>query len=253
MSEHLISVHQPVPRITVITLNRPEKRNALNIALIEQLHDAIAAAEHQNGRAIVLRANGPSFCAGLDLTEAEAPEFRDRSAAALAALYETLASSPLITIAAPHGAAMGGGAGLVAACDFALGADDLRLAYPEVHRGLVAALVTCLLRRQLSDGAARNLILLGQTLDATAARSMGLITRVIPRGDLDRASLQFAEEAIQGAPGAIARTKRLLDQLAARPLKEDLNIALAHHMAARESAEAAEGLAAFREKRPPRW
>lgn len=254
MSPTPLLIHHTDPRIISLTLNRPDKRNALSIALIESLRDAILSAPKDPAlRVLVLRGAGPSFCAGLDLTEAAQPGCHDRSATALASMYEALGNCPLVTIAAPHGAAMGGGAGLLAACDFVIAADNLRLSYPEVRRGLVAALVTCLLRRQLSDRAVRNLILLAKTLDAHQALAAGLLTSVVAPADLDQAILNLAADAIQGAPGAIARTKRLLDELSARPLHDDLQRALSHHLAARESPEAAEGLTAFREKRPPRW
>jgi methylglutaconyl-CoA hydratase len=146
---------------------------------------------------------------------------------------------------------MGGGAGLIAAADFAFAADDLALAYPEVRRGLVAALVTCLLRRQLSDRQIREIILVGQTLPAAQAKARGLVTQVVPAAKLQGATLAFARQACQGAPGAIARTKALLEQL--DPIGPLLDRALAFHLDARNSDEAKEGIAAFLEKRTPRW
>jgi len=168
-------------------------------------------------------------------------------------MYETIATSPLITIAAAQGTAVGGGAGLVAACDFAVVADDFRLGYPEVHRGLVAALVTTLLRRQLEDRKVRELTLLGQTVDASSAYELGLVNRVAPAARLHESALELAREACKGAPGAISRTKKLLDELSPRPIAEELRRALEYHLAARGSAEAVEGVAAFLEKRPPKW
>jgi methylglutaconyl-CoA hydratase len=256
MPDPLVLVRRPdnLPAVVFVTLNRPDKRNALSLALIDELRAAVAAASADpSARALVLRGAGPAFCAGLDLTEAAQPGMHERSAEALAAMYEALGSSPLVTIAAPHGAAMGGGAGLVAACDFAIAADDLRLAYPEVRRGLVAALVTCLLRRQVSDRQVRELILLGQTITASQAAVLGLVRSVVGVADIERAALDLAAEILKGAPGAIARTKKLLDALSPRPLHEDLRISLDFHLAARHSPEAAEGVAAFREKRPPVW
>ncbi len=240
------------PTLTVLTLNRPDRRNALSIELIDALRQAIeSAAAEPSRRVIILRGAGPVFCAGLDFHEAAEPENTHRSAEALASLYLAICASPLVTIAAAHGAAFGGGAGLLAACDFALAADDLKLGYPEVHRGLVAALVTCLLRRQLSDRALRELILLGQTVTAFDAARIGLINRIIPAASLTDAALQFARDTCRGAPGAISRTKDLLNRL--RPVADDLKLALEFHLQARDSAEAREGIAAFFEKRPPRW
>lgn len=242
------------PAITVLTLNRAAKRNALSLELIEAIASAIASANDDRARrVIVLRANGPSFCAGLDLHEASSADGAQRSATALSRMYLLLGNSPLVTVAAAHGAAMGGGAGLLAACDFVIAADDLRLSFPEVRRGLVAALVTCLLRRQMNDRAVRELILLGKDLTAAEAIERKLISRIVPRDELHRASIALAQEACKGAPGAIARSKRLLDDLSARPLEEDLRRALDYHLHARQSDEAAEGMVAFLEKREPRW
>src|SRR4051794_17764813 len=146
MSEPLVLVDESDPQITVLTLNRPDKRNALSIDLIHQLTDAVnKGSRDRNRRVIVIRAHGPAFCAGLDLKEATDSANAHNSAIALCDMYRAIATSPLVTIASAHGAAMGGGAGILAACDFVVGATDLRLGYPEVHRGLVAALVTVLL------------------------------------------------------------------------------------------------------------
>jgi len=254
MSNLLLLANDDDPQIRMITLNRPVKRNALNITLIDQISSAVDAASNDpNRRAIIFQGNGPAFCAGLDLSEASVPDKAHRSAEALERMYRTIALSPLITIAAAHGAAMGGGAGLLAACDFVIAGDDLKLSYPEVKRGLIAALVTCLLRRQFTDRTVRELILLGQTIGAARALEMGLVTKVVPASTLMQSAMQFAQEACGGAPGAIARSKRLLDQLAARPIVDDLKMALDYHLSARQSAEAQEGIAAFLEKRAPKW
>jgi methylglutaconyl-CoA hydratase len=250
MSEPLVLVDASDPQISVVALNRPDKRNALSIELIEQLCDAVtSASSDRNRRVILIRANGPVFCAGLDLKEATDPAKAHSSAVGLCDMYRAIATSPLITIASAQGGAFGGGAGLVAACDIVVGAPDLRIGYPEVHRGLVAALVTTLLRRQLGERVVRELVLLGQTVDATRALQLGLINRI---GSFDDA-LSLAREACTGAPGAIARSKRLLDSLSARTIEEDLERALDFHVNARQSQEAAEGMKAFLEKRPPNW
>jgi len=171
----------------------------------------------------------------------------------LAGLYQTICASPLVTIAAAHGAAIGGGAGLIAACDLVVASDDLQIGFPEVRRGLVAALVTCLFRRQLGDRTLRELVLLGRSVDAKRALELELVNQVSPAEHLPDAAIALALEACRGAPGAIVRTKRLLDDLAPRSISADLKIALEYHLAARDSAEAAEGVAAFHQKREPRW
>ena len=254
MSEQWIEVDDTDPFVTAVALNRPDKRNALSIALLEQLHAAVLAASADvNRRVLILRGNGPSFCAGLDLSEAADRANSDRSARALADVYQAICRSPLVTIAAVHGAVMGGGIGLMAASDLALAADDTRIAFPEVHRGLVAALVTVLVHRQVSDRPLRELVLLGQPISATQAMSIGLVNRVAPADRLRAETLDIARQVVKGAPGAIARTKRLLDELSARPIAGELDRALRYHLQARDAAEAAEGIAAFVQKREPRW
>src|SRR5205814_1356013 len=136
-------------------------------------------------------------------------------AVGLCEMYRAIATSALITIASAQGGAFGGGAGLLAACDIVVGAPDLRIGYPEVHRGLVAALVTTLLRRQLGERIVRELVLLGQTVDTTRALQLGLINRI---GAFDDA-LSLAREACAGAPGAIARSERLLEWLSVRNIE----------------------------------
>ena len=251
MSDVLID--QSDPQVRVITLNRPAKRNALSIALLTSLLTAIKEATADKAcRVMILRGEGPAFCAGLDLAENETGD-REKSAEALHAVYEAIVTSPLVSIAAAHGAAMGGGAGLVAACDLAVVADDLKLAFPEVRRGLVAALVTALIRRQVGDRTARDLILLGRTIGAEEARDLRLVNRVTSSADLSTAAREMARDVCAGAPGAMERTKDLLDELSPRPIVDDLRLAMKYHREARNSPEAAEGIRAFREKREPRW
>jgi methylglutaconyl-CoA hydratase len=241
-------------QITRLTLNRPAKRNALNIATLTALTQAVtAAAADLNRRVVILAGAGPIFCSGLDLAEAADPNQTHASAQALRDAYFAIASSPLITIAAVQGGALGGGVGLVAACDLAVAEEDVQIAFPEVRRGIIAAVVTALLRRQLGDRSARELILLGQSIDAARAATLGIINRIAPKGFALARAESLAQEALLAAPGSVMRTKKLLDKLAPRPLEQDLAIALEMHLSARNSPEFAEGLNAFKEKRPPKW
>ncbi len=254
MADQLIT-REPVSASTLIlAMNRPDKRNALSIAMIEGLTAALRdAAADRARRVVILRGEGPVFCAGLDLKEAADPSVAHRSAEALARLYETICTSPLVIIAAAQGSAMGGGAGFISAADFVIASDDLQVGYPEVRRGIVAALVMPLLRRQVPERTTREIILLGQTLDANRCRELGLVNRIATTDGLRDAALALAAEVVTGAPDVIVRTKQLLNEIATRPIREDLQIALAQHVASRTSPEMAEGIAAFREKRPPNW
>jgi methylglutaconyl-CoA hydratase len=141
----------------------------------------------------------------------------------------------------------------MSACDFVVAAVRTKIGYPEVRRGLVAGLVMTFLRRQIGERNMRELLLGSELIDAERAREIGLVNRVVARDDLMSEALKFAESVLQGAPGAVKQTKRLIDELWWRSVKQDVNLALKYHLEARESAEAQEGIAAFNEKRKPNW
>ena len=164
-----------------------------------------------------------------------------------------ISQTPLITIAAVHGAAVAGGAGIMSACDFVVAAERTKIGYPEVRRGLVAGLVMTFLRRQVGERNMRELLFGSELIDVARAREIGLVNRVVPPDDLMSEAQKFADSVLQGAPGALAQTKRLVDELWWHSVKEDVDLALKYHMGARESSEAREGIAAFNEKRTPNW
>lgn len=254
MSAPLIVTGCPRPGIVTITLNRPERRNALGIPMMEALCDALDAANADDARrVIVLAGAGPVFCAGLDLRESQHPELAHRSAELVARTLKTVAESPAVTIAAVHGAAIAGGAGLMSACDLAIASEETKIGYPEVRRGLVAGLVMTLMRRQLHERDARELLLLGELVDAHRASAMGLVNRVVPAGTHVDHAMAMAQTALKGAPGALALSKAMLRELWPRSLAADLACALERHKTARASREAVEGIAAFNEKRLPEW
>src|SRR5262249_31288760 len=157
----------------------------------------------------------------------------------------TLAETRLVTIAAVHGAAVAGGAGIMSACDFVVAAEKTKIGYPEVRRGLVAGLVMTFLRRQVGEGNLGGLVLGGGLIDAERAREIGLVNRVVRANEVMNEAQKFANSVLQGAPNALAQTKRLIAELSATSVKGDVDLALKHHMQARESAEAREGIAAF--------
>lgn len=240
--------------VVLVTLNRPEKRNALSIELLEQLCATVEQAEATKAnRVLVLRGAGPVFCAGLDLAQAADESNASKCAHLVARMLQTVVESRLISIAAVHGAAVAGGAGLMTACDLVVIEENAKISYPEVHRGLVAALVSNLLASQVPDRAARELLLLGETIDADRALSIGLVNRVVGCDKAYDTALSMAWQVQKGGPQAIERTKKLLNQAAAFYLAGDRASALDEHLAARNSRESVEGLAAFNEKRAPRW
>jgi len=137
--------------------------------------------------------------------------------------------------------------------DFVVAAQRTKIGYPEVRRGLVAGLVMTFLRRQVGERHMRELLLGSELINAERAKEIGLVNRGVSQDDLMSEALKFAESALQGAPGALVQTKRLIDELWGRSVKQDVDLALKYHMEARESAEAREGIAAFNEKRKPKW
>jgi len=250
----VVLIEKQSPQVTVVTLNRPERRNALTLELLTQLRAAIKVASDQpQERVIILRGAGAAFCTGLDLKEAADQTKAHATAEMVADTLMTISQTHLITIAAVHGAAVAGGAGIMSACDFVVAAQKTKIGYPEVRRGLVAGLVMTFLRRQIGERNMRELLLTSELIDAARAKEMGLVNRVVPQEDLMMEALKFAEFVLQGAPGALTQTKQLIEEFWWRSVKQDIDVALKYHMQARESAEAREGIAAFNEKRKPNW
>ena len=241
-------------RTTILTLNRPERRNALTIELMSELSDALEAASAEpRQRVLVLRGAGPVFCAGLDLQETTVVEKAHRSAEMVARTLLAISQTRLITIAQIHGAAVAGGAGLMSACDFVVAAERTKIGYPETKRGLVAGLVMTFLRRQLRERDIRELLFTGDLISAERAREIGLVNRVIAPNELENETEKIVAAVLQNAPSALANTKKLIEELWSSSVQEDVERALRHHMEARESGEAREGIAAFLEKRAPNW
>jgi len=250
----VVLVEKQTPEITMVTLNRPERRNALTIELLNELIAAIKVASDQtHERVLILRGAGKAFCTGLDLKEAADLRKAHMTAELVAQALVSLSQTRLVTIAAVHGAAVAGGAGLMSACDFVIAAERTKIGYPEVRRGLVAGLVMTFVRRQVSERNMRELLLGSELIDAARAHEIGLVNRVVPTDDLMKEAQKFADSVLQGAPVAIAQTKKLIEELWPTSVKEDVDLALKHHLQARESPEAREGIAAFNEKRPPKW
>ena len=250
----VILVEKQSPQITIVILNRPERRNSLTLELLTELIAAVEATSKDAAqRVLILRGAGAAFCTGLDLKEAADQTKAHATAEMVAKTLVTLAETRLITIAAVHGAAVAGGAGIMSACDFVVAAEKTKIGYPEVRRGLVAGLVMTFLRRQVGERNLRELVLGGELIEAARAREIGLVNRVVARDEVMNEAQKFATSVLQGAPNALAQTKRLIEELWASSVKEDVDLALKHHLQARESDEAREGIAAFNEKRPPNW
>ena len=250
----VVLIEKQTPQIRTIVLNRPERRNALTLDLLNELSAAVKVASDQpEERVLILRGAGAAFCTGLDLREAADHTKAHATAEMVARTLVTLSQTRLITIAAVHGAAVAGGAGIMSACDFVVAAERTKIGYPEVRRGLVAGLVMTFLRRQVGERNMRELLLASELIDAGRAKEIGLVNRVVAKDDLINEAQKFAQSVLQAAPGAVTQTKRLIEELWWRSVQDDVDLALKYHLQARESSEAREGIAAFNEKRPPTW
>jgi len=250
----VVLIEKESPQISVVTLNRPERRNALTLELLTELCTAIkVVSEQPEQRVLILRGAGAAFCTGLDLKDAADSTKAHETAEMVANTLVAISQTRLVTIAAVHGAAVAGGAGIMSACDFVVAAERTKIGYPEVRRGLVAGLVMTFLRRQVGERNMRELLFSGDLIDAARAKEIGLVNRVVAPDDLMNEAQKFAASVLQGAPGAVTQTKRLMEELWWRSVKEDVEVALKYHMQARESDEAREGIGAFNEKRKPSW
>jgi methylglutaconyl-CoA hydratase len=258
MSENLVQRHDDGP-VAVLTLNRPDKRNALSRALITELDRLVDRVGHDpHIRAVVLTGAGTVFCAGMDLKEAaeerggaEAEQHAVVTLQEYADLVQRVHTLPKPTIAALNGDALAGGAGLMAACDFAVASERARIGYPEVLRGMVPAVVMFDLTRLIGDRRARQLLLSGDLISATIAFNWGLVNQVTTADKCLSEAIRIGRDMASTAPLAVAAIKRLLDETEGRP--KSLRGAAAVSAAIRVSDEAQEGILAFLEKRPPRW
>lgn len=254
MPSKLVAIRKINSATTLLTLNRPEKRNALNISLLEALCDTFEEIQSDAAqRVILLNGEGAVFCAGLDLKEAEDHSLADRSASLIARFLTLVYLSPLISIAAVHGAAIAGGAGLMCACDMAFAAKGTSIGFPETWRGLVPALISVVLSRQLPMRNVRDLLLTGALLSAEEAHKIGLVNKIVEANDLLSAALDRAKLVLKGAPEAVRMTKRHLIELEHGDFLQDIQKALTLHHRARGSPEAREGIAAFMANRAPSW
>ena len=206
-------------RVATIVLDRPERRNALNAALVAELRSALRELDAEESvRVVALRGAGPDFCAGADLREV-----RDSvEAGVLASLEDAQALGDLFVemrrlrrpiVALVHGRALAGGCGLATACDLVLATASARFGYPEVRLGFVPAMVMSILRRSTGETRAFELVALGMTIDAETAREYGIVNRVLADDDFEAAAAAYLDDLAERSASAVALTKRLLYQI----------------------------------------
>lgn len=242
-----------------LTLNRPEVRNAFDEEVIGALAEAgREAARDRTVRAVVLAGHGKVFCAGADLAWmskaiAYTREENRRDAEDLARMLETLDTLPVPVVGRVHGAALGGGAGLVAVCDIVVAADDATFGFTEVKLGIIPAVISPYVVHKIGPSAARELFLTGARFSARRARRIGLVHEVVSESELDEAVDGCLSEIFTGGPGAIAAAKALIREISGSRSADVIGLTTTRIAEQRVSAEGQEGMRAFLEKRKANW
>jgi len=245
-------------RCATVTLNRPDKRNAINNELIDELLAALAAVEKSPAHVLIVTGAGKAFCSGMDLDNLRAitthsQEENAKDSETMARLFRTIYEFPKPTIAAVNGPAVAGGCGIATLCDFTLASTEARFGYTEVRIGFVPAIVSTFLIRQIGEKQARDLLLTGRIIDAHEAYRMGLANEVLDHGRLMDRARELAEALEQNSPTSLASTKRLLTGYAFGDLNAQIRAAVDENARIRTTPDFREGLNAFLEKRKPNW
>jgi methylglutaconyl-CoA hydratase len=246
----------PVARVW---MNRPDARNAFDGLMVTELRKTLFDLRSVDGvRVIVLGGRGASFCAGADLGWMKAMASFSRvenlgEAQALADLFFTVYESPKPVVARVHGHALGGGAGLVAACDIPVAALGTQFGFTEVRLGIIPAVISPYVVSKIGESAARELFLTGERFEAVRALEIGLIRAAVPEEDLDAAVEGRVNELLKAGPRAIAEAKALIREVAWRRIEDVQRYTVERIADVRVSAEGQEGMRAFLEKRKPDW
>jgi len=244
--------------IATITLNRPDKRNAISYELIDDLIRALEEVKNSAARTLVLTGAGKAFCSGMDLDDLKSligrtPEQNLEDSRKMVSLFRSLYEFPKPTIAAVNGAAIAGGTGLALLCDFTLTVPEAKFGYTEVRIGFVPAIVATFLLRQVGEKIARDLLLTGRIFEVQEALKMGLINEIVPAEKLLPRARELAAQLAENSPLSLFNTKRLLTDHARAELDVQIEAAVRENAGIRESADFREGIESFLEKRKPKW
>jgi methylglutaconyl-CoA hydratase len=245
-------------RVATITLNRPEKRNAISFELIEDLLLALDEVAKSDAIVTIVTGAGKAFCSGMDLDNLKAllgrsPEQNLEDSRTMVQLFRTLYEFPKVTIAAVNGAAIAGGTGLALLCDFTLAVPDAKFGYTEVRIGFVPAIVSTFILRQIGEKQARDLLLTGRIFGAEEAMRMGLISEIVAPESLMARAQQLAGTLMENSAASLRATKQLLTDHARGELDAQIESAVRENAAIRTTADFREGIMSFLEKRKAVW
>jgi methylglutaconyl-CoA hydratase len=257
MAYQTLTLGQDGP-VATITLNRPERRNAVTPQMISELLAAFSELETSTTRIVIITGSGKAFCAGMDLDALRslAGQSFDQNledSRLFADLLLRIYSFPKPVIAAVNGAAIGGGCGIATVADLTLAAPEARFGYTEVKIGFLPAVVSVFLRRQVGEKRTRDLLLSGRIFDAVEACQLGIAGEIVPADQLASRARELANTLLSASPASIARTKRLLFAYDEAAMKKELELAVRENAAIRSTPDFREGLSAFLEKREPKW
>jgi methylglutaconyl-CoA hydratase len=244
--------------IATVTLNRPDKRNALSIQLLEDLLAALDEVEKSGAQVGILTGAGKAFCAGMDLDELKSLIGKSHTenvddSRRMVRIFRRLYDFPKPTIAAVNGAAIAGGTGLATMCDFTLAVPEAKFGYTEVRIGFVPAIVSSILVWQVGHKIARDLLLTGRIFDATEARRLGLVNEIVEPGKLMAPAHELASQLMENSPSSVRLTKKLVNGFIAEALDHQIAQAVEQNAGIRQTADFREGVSSFLEKRKPRW
>jgi methylglutaconyl-CoA hydratase len=247
-------------RVATITLNRPEKRNALNFEIVAELKAALKeAAEDSEVKVVIIKANGEAFCAGADLgylqkLQSYSYEQNLDDSSHLKELFYLIYTSPKIIIAQIQGHALAGGCGLATVCDFSFSVPEAKFGYTEVKIGFIPAIVMVFLLRKIGEGKARQLLLTGELITAEDAKSLGLINFISPSENLEHDVKAFANKLITGnSLQAMQTTKQMIADIQSKSLNEALTFAAEQNAKARASDDCKRGISSFLNKEKLLW
>ncbi|MFZ0479200.1 MAG: enoyl-CoA hydratase-related protein [Terriglobales bacterium] len=244
--------------VATLTLNRPDKRNAISYELITELLRAFDEVKQSSSRVLILTGAGKAFCSGMDLEDLKSligrsAEQSMKDSRTMASVFRSLYEFPKPTIAAVNGAAIAGGTGLALLCDFTLAVPEAKFGYTEVRIGFVPGIVSTFLLRQVGEKVARDLLLTGRIFDAEEALRMGLITQIVSLEKLMERARELAAQLMESSPLSLAYTKRLLTDHARHELDSQIEAAIRENAGIRATADFREGISSFLEKRKPVW